>query len=54
MQYGDQFATIAVAREAVKAFVLQQGESYKTIASNKKRYILTCKDKDCDFEIQVY
>ncbi len=54
MQYSDQFATIAVAREAIKAFALEQEESYKTVASNKKRYIIACDDKDCDFEIRAY
>jgi hypothetical protein len=44
MQKGDKFESIAAAREAIKAYILDQGESFKTIASNKKRYIIGCKD----------
>jgi hypothetical protein len=40
MELGDRFESIEVAREAVKAFVLDQGESFWTVASDKKRYIL--------------
>ena len=33
MQLGDQFESIEAVREVVKAFVLDQGESFLTLAS---------------------
>jgi hypothetical protein len=53
MQLSDQFDLINAARDAIKAFVLDQGESLKTIASNKHRYIIQCKDKPYNFCIQA-
>jgi hypothetical protein len=49
MQVSDTFDTIQDARNAIKTYVLDQGKSYKTVASDKKRYIIACKDKDCKF-----
>jgi hypothetical protein len=51
MQVGDTFDTIQDARNAIKTYVLDQGESYTTVASDKKQYIIACKDKDCRFRI---
>jgi hypothetical protein len=53
MQLGDRFESIEAAREAVKAFVLDQGESFLTVASDKKRYIIQCKDKPCNFQVRA-
>lgn len=53
MQKGDEFESVDAARKAIKAYVLDQGESYKTVASNKKRYIIKCKDNGCDFRIRA-
>jgi hypothetical protein len=53
MQLGDQFDSINAARNAIKAFVLDQGESFKTVASDKHRYIIRCKDKPCNFCIRA-
>jgi tagatose-1,6-bisphosphate aldolase len=53
MQKGNKFESIAAARKAIKAYVLDQGESFKTMASNKKRYIIGCKDQACDFKIRA-
>jgi len=53
MQQGDRFESIEAAREAVKAFVLDEGESFLTVASDKKRYIIRCKDMSCNFQIQA-
>ena len=53
MQLGDRFESLEAAREAVKAFVLDQGESYKTVSSDKTQFIIECKDKACDFCIQA-
>jgi MuDR family transposase len=49
----DQFKSIAAARSAITKFVLDQGESYKLVASDKKRYIICCKDSQCKFRIRA-
>jgi hypothetical protein len=49
MQLHDQFESLDAARNAIKAYVLNEGESFKTVASNKKRYIIKCKDTACGF-----
>lgn len=53
MQQGDIFDSIHDARKAIKAYVLDRGESYKTLASDKKRYIIACKDSACEFRIRA-
>jgi hypothetical protein len=53
MQRGDRFESIKIACEAVKAFVLDQGESFLTVAADKNRYIIRCKDKPCNFQIRA-
>jgi hypothetical protein len=44
VQVGDVFPTIEAARYVVQQHVLNDGESYKTSKSDKKRLILLCKD----------
>jgi len=46
---GDQFESIKVAREAISQYVLNNGESFKTVKSDQKRFVVCCKDKDCSF-----
>ena len=53
VQLNDQFPSIDAARKAIKAYVLDQGESYKLVASDKKRYIISCKDNSCKFRIRA-
>jgi hypothetical protein len=53
VQLKDEFESIAAARTAITNFVLNQGESYKTVASDKKRYIICCKDSECKFRIRA-
>ena len=53
VQLNDQFPSIDAARKAIKAFVLDQGESYKLVASDKRRYIISCKDGSCKFCIRA-
>ena len=53
VQLNDQFPSIDAARKAIKAFVLDQGESYKLVASDKRRYIISCKDSSCKFYIRA-
>src|ERR1700722_2536809 len=48
-----QFPSIDAARKAIKAFVLDYGESYKLVASNKRRYIISCKDSGYKFRIRA-
>ena len=33
--------------------MLDEGESYKTEKSDKHRFIVTCKDNDCNFQIRA-
>jgi MuDR family transposase len=51
MQLGDQFATVEAAREAVKRYVLDNGESFKVDKSDKKRFLIKCKERRCKFSI---
>ena len=53
VQLSDQFLSIDAAYKAIKAYVLDQGESYKLVAFNKKRYIISCKDNGCKFYIRA-
>ena len=53
VQLNDEFSSIDVARTAIKAHVLDEGESYKTIASDQKRFIIACKDTTCKFRIRA-
>jgi MuDR family transposase len=51
MQQGDKFNSIDSACEAIKRYVLDNGESFKLKKSNKKRYSIVCKETACDFAI---
>ena len=53
MQLYNKFESIAAARDAIKAYVLDQDKLYKTVASNKKRFIIKCKANSCRFRICV-
>jgi hypothetical protein len=48
-QLNDEFPTIETARTAIKTFILDEGESYKTIASDQKCFIVAYKDNICKF-----
>jgi hypothetical protein len=47
------FLSIEAAREAIKQHVLNDGELYKTKKSDKHRFIIICKDNDCNFRIRA-
>jgi hypothetical protein len=49
MQLHNQFQSINAACQAIRAFVLDNDESFKVVASDKKRYIIKCKDHACSF-----
>jgi hypothetical protein len=53
MQLHDQFPSLEVARGAIKRHVLDEGESYKTIKSDKNRFVIACKDDGCKFRIRA-
>jgi MuDR family transposase len=53
MQLHDQFDSINIAWDRIKAYVLDHGESYKTVALDKKRYIIRCKDGTYKFRIRA-
>jgi hypothetical protein len=50
VQLHDEFESIDAARNAIIAYVLDQGESFKTVA--KMRYIIKCKDTARGFEME--
>jgi hypothetical protein len=53
IQKGDTFSLMETACNAVQRHILNDGELYKTIKSDQKRYILQCKDDKCRFCIRV-
>ena len=55
LQVGDVFPSIDDARNAITQHVLDASESYKALKSEKKKYIIVCKDKSakCTFRIQA-
>jgi hypothetical protein len=50
MQLGDQFESIQAARDAIKRFILDQGESFEVEKSDKKRFTVVYKER-CRFRI---
>lgn len=53
LQIGDIFPDITTAKLAIKAFVAANGETSKTIKSDKTRILLACKSEYCGFRIRV-
>ena len=53
VQLDDQFPSIDAARKAMKAFVLDHAELYKLVASDKRRYFISCKDSSYKFRIRA-
>jgi hypothetical protein len=53
VKVGDHFPDIAAAREAIQHFVFNNGTSYKTENSDRKRYTICCKSSNCKFRIRA-
>jgi hypothetical protein len=53
MKLGDQFESINAAQEAITQYVLNNSKLYKTEKSDKKRFVICCKDKNCGFGIRA-
>jgi hypothetical protein len=53
MQLHDRFESVDAAREAIRRYVLDNGESFKLVKSDKKRFSICCKDQDCGFWIRA-
>jgi hypothetical protein len=56
MQIGDQFPSIGAAKHAIKQHTLDDGESFRVLASDKKRYLIAYKkstETACKFRICV-
>jgi hypothetical protein len=51
VQLHNVFPSIQAVREAIQQFVLSEGELYKTKKSDKTKYVIVCKDNDCNFRI---
>ena len=43
MQIGDQFPSIKAAKQAIKQYTLDDGKSFRILASDKKRYLIAYK-----------
>ena len=52
---GDQFETMAAAKAAVTADILNAGQSYWVYKSDPTRYIIICKSKskECPFKTRI-
>jgi MuDR family transposase len=46
-----EFESLSAARNAIRAFVIAQGESYVISHSDRTRYIVICRDTFCKFRI---
>jgi hypothetical protein len=53
VQKGDEYQSISDARTAIKAWVLDEGLSFKTLKSDKYRYTIGSKDTACLFRIHA-
>jgi hypothetical protein len=53
LQLGDVFPDITTAKLAIKAFVAANGETSKTVKSDKTRVLLACKSNSCGFRIRA-
>jgi hypothetical protein len=53
VQLYDIFPSIEAARKAIKQYILDEGESYKTVKLDKHRFVIGYKDKDCKFRVRA-
>jgi hypothetical protein len=53
MQLHDRFDSIEAACEAIRQYVLNNGESFKGGKSNQKRFSIACKEPSCGFGIRA-
>ena len=53
MREGTRFESIDAAKEAISQYVLNNGESFRTVKSDQKRFVICCKDEDCGFWIRA-
>ena len=47
------FGTLSLARDAIRAYVVDLGESYIVSHSDRTRYIVACRDAFCKFGIRA-
>ena len=47
------FKTLSSARNAIRAYIVNMGESYIVSHSDRTRYIVTCHDAFCKFGIRA-
>jgi hypothetical protein len=53
LQLGDVFPDITTAKLSIKAFVADNGETSRTVKSDKTRVLLACKSNSCGFRIRA-
>jgi hypothetical protein len=46
-----EFESLEAASQAIKHFIIEQGESYKVTHADHFHYIITCQDSSCKFSI---
>ena len=49
----DEFSLIEEARDTIRRYILDGGESYAFYKLDWRRYIITCKVLDCKFRIRA-
>ena len=48
-----EFESLCAARNAIRTFVIDRGESFRVSHSDRKRYIVICQDAFCKFVIRA-
>src|SRR5436305_6613585 len=48
-----EFESLCTAREAIRTFVIDRGESFRVSHSDRRRYIVVCRDNFCKFVIRA-
>jgi len=53
MQRGDRFDSIETASEAIRRYVLDNGEPFKLDKLDKKRFSIACKERGCGLGLRA-
>ena len=47
------FPSLGAARDAIRSYIVDRGESYRVYQSDRKRYVVVCRDDFCKFGIRA-
>src|SRR5208282_483693 len=53
LSVGDEFPTMNDARNAIRDYALDDGDSFKVYKSDTNRHIVICNDAHCSFRIRA-